>query len=464
MSRPTDIPLEPPTAAGPGIVPAVEDRSYLAFIGCALVSALAGGFLLAVWMPLSATGDALGAGRTPWLIQSHGWLQLQGWAGLFVAGMAVRLIPRFAGRKPLPRTLNLALLAPLAGAVLLRGLTQPWAEGDAAGRWALATAGVSAIGFAGVAAALAYTLARGRRPSDPWRYFAWAGAVWWAAWAMLFLLRLPETSGPTAGLIGPAENDLLTWAVLLGPIGNFIWGVQSRSVPIFFGRKTPTWRQAALPGAALNAGAALVALATFLDGESARAVARIGLAAAGLALLVLPWLTGSVWGEAKRLRPRAKPAARFVLAANISALVAGALLVWSVGAGWAGNDTAEFLARDAARHAYGIGLVTMLILGMARLIAPVFALERTESGVPQLLERAPFWLLAAATSLRVLSALFGEQTGYTQRMHTASLSGVLGWLAIAIFAFSVLRAARAEPKTKAALEQVASNARRRAGG
>jgi hypothetical protein len=97
-------------------------------------------------------------------------------------------------------------------------------------------------------------------------------------------------------------------------------------------------------------------------------------------------------------------------------------------------------------------VITMLIIGMARLIAPVFALERTESGVPRLFERAPFWLLITAAVLRVGSALVGEQTGYTSRMHSASLAGALAWVAIAIFAFSVLRAARAEAGTKASLE------------
>ncbi|MBE0608348.1 MAG: hypothetical protein IH609_03140, partial [Dehalococcoidia bacterium] len=116
---------------------------------------------------------------------------------------------------------------------------------------------------------------------------------------------------------------------------------------------------------------------------------------------------------------------------------------------------AEFAARDAARHVVGIGLVTMLILGMARLVAPVFALERTESGVPKLYERAPFWLLLGALALRGGSALLAEQISYDARMHWAAGAGVLAWLAIAIFAVSVLRAARAEPATKRALEALA---------
>ncbi|MBE0608181.1 MAG: hypothetical protein IH609_02275, partial [Dehalococcoidia bacterium] len=138
---------------------------------------------------------------------------------------------------------------------------------------------------------------------------------------------------------------------------------------------------------------------------------------------------------------------------------------------WAGAQTAldaenaEFAARDAARHVVGIGLVTMLILGMARLVAPVFALERTESGVPKLYERAPFWLLLGALVLRGGSALLAEQISYDARMHSAAAAGVLAWLAIAVFALSVVRATRNEGANKQSLDvQARAAAERRARG
>jgi hypothetical protein len=113
----------------------------------------------------------------------------------------------------------------------------------------------------------------------------------------------------------------------------------------------------------------------------------------------------------------------------------------------------------------GIGLVTMLILGMARLVAPVFALERTESGVPKLYERAPFWLLLGALVLRGGSALLAEQISYDARMHPAAAAGVLAWLAIAVFALSVARATRNEGANKQSLEvQARAVAERRARG
>ena len=131
MARPSDIPLEPPVVRGSGIVPAQEDRSYLLFIASAVVSALLGGFLLAVWAPLTTTGDLEPSARAPWMLQAHGWIQLQGWAGLFVAGMAVRIIPRFVGRRPLPRRVTLPLWVALCVPVLLRMTLEPYAAPDA---------------------------------------------------------------------------------------------------------------------------------------------------------------------------------------------------------------------------------------------------------------------------------------------------------------------------------------------
>lgn len=464
MANADDIALEPPLSRNAGVTPAVEDRSYLGFIAAALAAALGGGFLMAVWMPLAATGAMTGQDRVPWLVQAHGWVQVQGWAGLFVAGMAVRLMPRFAGRPPVGRKVTLPLLFALALPVALRMTLQPWAEGTLAGVTALTIGVLSAIGAAGVAAILALTLAKGRKPREPWRYFAWAGTVWWGVLAVM-VFAWGWRANRNGGLAPVAWDDLMTWVVLLGPIGNFIWSVQSRSVPIFFGRKTPTWRQAVVPGVVYNAGAALVALSLVFEGETAARFSGSGMALAGAGMVWLPVIAGSVWGRAKRLRPRARPAARFVLAANIAAVAAGVLLVWAGAQTALDGAYAEFAARDAARHVVGIGLVTMLILGMARLVAPVFALERTESGVPKLYERAPFWLLLGALLLRGGSALLAELISYDARMHSAAAAGGMAWLAIAIFALSVARATRNEGANKQSLEvQARAAAERRARG
>src|SRR5690606_1522798 len=122
-------------------------------------------------------------------------------------------------------------------------------------------------------------------------------------------------------------DDAMTWMVMLGAIASFIWAVQSRSVPIFFGRKIPSFRHVVVPGLLLNTGAAMFFAATWMDNTSARdTVVAVACLASGAGLAWLAPIAGSCWGTPNRLRPRARAAARFVLVANLAAVVCGILL------------------------------------------------------------------------------------------------------------------------------------------
>lgn len=444
----SDVPIGTPLVRAPDVRPAVEDRSYLWYIASALVMALAGGFLLAVLLPLAITGVIPWETHVPQLTQAHGWAQLQGWAGLFVAGMAMRLIPRFAGRPPVPGTVTLPVLALLVGGIVLRTVAQPAITGTA-GEVLMVVAGAGgSLGMLGVAAMLVVTLAKGRKRPEPWRYFAWAGAAWWAAWAVLGFAaawRAADHNRFTPALF----DEALTWVVIFGAVGNFVWGVQSRSVPVFFGRKTPTVRRALGPGIALNAGAALVAASTFGFGDAASArLEGAGLVLAGLASAALAPIAGSVWGVAHRLRPRSRAASRYVLAANVTTLVAGLLVAFAGAESALSGEFEAYGLRDAARHGFGLGMITMLIFGMAQLVAPIFALDRAEARRARIADVAPFWLLVAAVVLRMGAGLLFDVARTEPRMHTAALAGVLAWAAIALFALTVVRARLAEQHNK----------------
>ena len=449
--RQDDIQLEPPLAIHADVTPAVEDRTYLGFVGAALLIALTGGFVIATALPLIETGALPGVERTPRLIQAHGWAQVQGWAGLFVAGMSLRLIPRFAGRKPIPARLTLPILAALVFSAAVRTGAQPFIDGRA-GEVALVAAGLAGgAGMAAVAAVLAVTLRAGRGRGETWKALAMFGAAWWAAWAVYTVVAALRASGN--GLLTPLPLDeTITWIVMLAAIGNFVWAVQSRSVPVFFGRKVPPLRRTLAPALALNGGVLLIAISQASWGDETRQrVLGIGLAMAGIGTAALAPVAGSLWGKATRLRPRARSASRFVIAANWWAVVAGVLLIYAGSrSAWSGQYEA-FPARDAARHALGAGLITMLIPGMAQLIAPIFALGRAEGRPPGLLERLPFWLLLSAAILRVAAALSRGHGNNDLRLAAVSLAGVLAWLGLSLFAIMVLRALRAEPRMKALL-------------
>lgn len=416
-----------------------------------MAMALAGGFALAVVISLSATG-LFWEDRLPWLIQAHGWSQLGGWAGLFVAGMGFRLLPRFAGRRPLPKRANIGVFALLFSGLVVRTSAQTAAGGDIAAAGVLIGQMLWAAGALAFALIVAFTLARGRGRGrdEPWHVLASTGVLWWVVWAAASIAAGVQAAG-NDGFIPNPLDDAMTWMAMLGAIGNFVWAVQSRSVPIFFGRAKPSVRRIAAPGLLLNAGIALIFAGGLLDDAGSARLSGMGFLLSGAGLTWMAPIGGSCWGKATRLRPRARTAAGFVLFANRAALLCGLLLIWA-GARTLGED--EFAAvgvRDAARHAFGVGVITLLIVGMAQLVAPFFALRRVESRGVWLQDHGIFWLLATAAVLRVLSGLLLGHVDAAARMHISAAAGSLAWVGLLIFAVSMLKAVRSESRIKGSL-------------
>ena len=96
-------------------------------------------------------------------------------------------------------------------------------------------------------------------------------------------------------------------------------------------------------------------------------VRRSGLALTGAAMLWLAPLCGAVRGSAHRLHAASQPAAGFLVMANRWAMLAGCLLLAAaaITVSSSGLEIADGL-EDAAQHAIGLGLVTTLVVGMAR--------------------------------------------------------------------------------------------------
>lgn len=448
--RAGDISIDAPTARHADVVPAVEDRSYVLFIGGALFVAIAGGFLLGIASALAQSGAAW-VDRAPWLIQAHGAAQLEGWAGLFVAGMALRLLPRFAGRRPLKARVNIPLFVLLFSGVVIRTVAQPAAGAGGSPAAVLTGQLLWGGGAFALGVTVLLTLIRGRKRDEPWAVFAFCGATWWLVWGFTSVVAGVRATGNDAYVPG-ALDGAINWTVMLGAVGNFIWGVQSRSVPIFFGRKVPRLRQVVIPAVLLNTGVLAIFVAGWLSpGDTADRLTNIGLSLAAVAIIWLPFRAGACWGSATRLRPRARAAARFVLLANLSAVACGVLLLWAVS--FAGDNA--FAVRDGARHAFGVGVITMLVVGMAQLVAPFFALRRIESHGDWVMDRAVLWLLVSATVLRVAAGVLAGPVPFDARMHIAASAGVCAWVALVLFAVTVVRAIRAEPRIKAALSVAA---------
>src|SRR5579875_963971 len=427
--------------------PPAEERSYLLFVGAALALTLGAGLVLALFIPL-APDLGWDLDETA-LIQSHGWVQLQGWLGLMVAGMALRLVPRLAHRPPLPAALTLPPLGLMVSGTVLRLLT---GMGLRVPFLLLSAAGFEAAGLGMVAAVLAWTLARSRGQRESWRGAAWAATGWWAMWAALTALA-GARAALGGGLVPPALDQASIWAVLLGANGNVIWAIQSRSVPVFYGRQPPERLAPAL--GLYNLGTTLVLVSATPPGI---ALHQPGLGLAGAGVLWLAPLTGAIRGRPYRLRPPSRPAARFVITANRWALLAGGCLIaGALSSAWSSGVAARL--DDAALHGLGLGLATTLIVGMARLLAPVFAVARAIPG-GRSRSLGLIWLtLLAGTGSRLAAApLEGTAPSWYQGL--LGLADLLTWLGLAAFALGFARAWLRQASRREALARSARSGSR----
>jgi hypothetical protein len=127
------------------------DDAYRAFIPASLALAVFLGFALGIHVAVSRLTDGGSAERNAELVQAHGQVQLLGFAGLYVTGMAVRLLPRFAGSRLayaplLPVGLGL-MAAALAGRVIVLPLLPDGLHGVVAVMLAVAVFAASVCFF-----------------------------------------------------------------------------------------------------------------------------------------------------------------------------------------------------------------------------------------------------------------------------------------------------------------------------
>ena len=114
-------------------------------LGAALLIGAGGGFVLATVLTLTR---AFHVPTGVWwlaLAQAHGHLQLYGWAGLFVLGVALHFLPRLRGAGlAFPQALPWLLAALVAG-IVLRGLSQPLLAASGQGVWRVGLVGSGAL-------------------------------------------------------------------------------------------------------------------------------------------------------------------------------------------------------------------------------------------------------------------------------------------------------------------------------
>lgn len=368
-------------------MPRRDDATYAVFFAAGLAIALLAGLLLGAFAPLLPASAA----------QAHALLQSLGWIGLVVAGMALRLAARLAHRPRIPIPVVMAVFVLLLGGLLA------WASGLEAGPW------IWSAGAVLNALCLLRLLLPPPRAIGGWWPAMLAGAGWWLAAAAFAI------TGRTL------ETEL---ALILGVGGGFAFGVGSRMIPVFFGRRS------------VGAWPMLAGLVPFHAGLAA-VLAGYGWAAPvcafGMALLLA--LTGASGAPPSGLTSAAAGAARALRVANALGLLGAAAIGLAV-------VSPAFL--DAAVHLTGLGFLSVLIVGMAELLLPPFGLERTRQARFRP-ERWSAWLLAAGAVMRAAWLVLALPAWWL------AVAGALSWLGLAGFAFGLARAGLRGPALRAAL-------------
>jgi hypothetical protein len=416
-----------------------EPPVYRPFALIALATALLVGTPLGTWM---LTRLYWGGGPVPvesvWL---HAHLQIFGFFGTLIVGIAHHLVPRFAGRPVTVTPRTRWLVAALGAAPGLR------VAGAAAG----STAPV-------VAAALLEALAFGL-------FGAWVARALDAPH-----LRLTRThlTAATAWLVAALvlEAGLRAWATvdggpdvggmraahamgIYGGVVGWIVGVVLRAGPML----VPRWR---VPDAPARVVPATLGLGVVLAGVGVAGpwsgVTRVALERAGEALALGMVATVALSGGAFRRAPggalpllaRGGPETRLFRMAMLAAVVAA---VGSAGAAvFAWVAVPLSLLADALRHLVTVGLLTSMVVGMGFRLIPV--VEGVALPWPRLREVA-FWALLAAVLLRTSEVL--ADYGVEAILGLLPFSGGLVWVALAClgagFVGTVIRR-RGSPMTR----------------
>lgn len=432
----TSRPAEPRGAVQPH---ATNEGVHTRFLLASLAFGVLGGFSLAVVLPIEA---ALGRLDVGWLAhaQVHGHLQVIGFAGLFVLGVAARLIPSFGGRPLAGGSLLCAAFWLVLAGLLCRAIGQPLADHAPFAVLMVVGSVSEALGALAALLVVARTLRPWSARTSPSAMLLTASMAWLTAQAGMGAWWILELAGEGERLLGGNENSVLLQAQVFGFLLSAFIGVGLRSFPSFFGARLPEgrwlWSLAALLQVGIVVWTAGLLWAT-RDGDRARAASATGQLAVGMALIGVGTAVGW-WRRGNRLAPASRHFAwslRLILA---WLTVTGALLTATAARALLDGSIVSSLQIDAIRHIFLIGVITLAISVMGQLILPEFASER--------LLRSPGawrgWVFGAALSiaavLRGVLPLAGVDGDV--RYWLMAVAGLTGLGSVSLFALLYSRA------------------------
>lgn len=457
------------------------------YIWAALAIAIVVGFAIGAYLAfVIGYGFPLGEGFSS-LIQTHGHLQLVGWAGLFIMGVSLHFLPRLAS-VPLPSPHRIdRILWLMALGLFLRALGQPMLPSLQGSPlfvpvlWlVVASGGLEGWGILLYLSLLLGTLGgRGEVGLQPaFRsvrpYFGMMAAGWllYAGLNMLLLLHMALSSRI---VVDPAWNEWALQIFLHLVLLPMAFAHSVRLLPLFLALAAPDWPVRGTAYAyLLSVGLQMVPTAPSLAGlapETARSLSSLGML---LKSGVILWFVYEL-DLLTRRRPLGRPArfletgperpptrpglpdygefGRFerlvyaaytwlILAAFFELLLGGgALLGFPIPIG-----------TDAIRHMYVLGFITLLIFGVSVRMLPGFLKKKRVAST--ILVDATFWLGNVATIFRVLPLMLPPRlldalpSAGVMAQTAFAVSGLIGLGAVVCLAANLWRTITSPTETK----------------
>jgi uncharacterized protein involved in response to NO len=430
-------------------------------LGEALLIGASGGFVLATVLTLTRAFHVPTGVWWVALAQAHGHLQLYGWAGLFILGVAFHFLPRLRGAGlAYPQAIPW-LLGTLVAGIVLRGIGQPLFAATGQGIWkiAMVTSGVvELVAFLGFLTIVIATAMQGPKLSTrpqlqktlPFLVGIFA-SLGLAAIINLFNVSLASVVA-VAGVV-PASGDALNVTLgLLGFLVPMALTMSAQTLPMYAGLE-PFPRKLFWPLAIGYFGG--LALALVGIGSGIGWLEGLGTLLVGAVLLIFVVLfmrlmraRGKLPQRVAKLAPEPEaaehhyrrqissdrsaygPFVALVASAYTWAIVGGALLVIDGIAGVL--DLGAPFSLDAARHSLAIGFIALLICGIAPRMVPGFSGGHILSAK---LVTATLWLGNSAAILRVGSLLIApllDALGPSGAFVDSLLFGLSGPLGLAL--------------------------------
>jgi metal-sulfur cluster biosynthetic enzyme len=445
---------------GAAAIPLMEERPkqatqlYFIAVITSIAIAVLGGFPLGILAALGGGRDiGLGARWAP-IVQAHGHLQLVGFVGLFIAGIAYHVLPRFKNTELALPHLALPSIALLALGAVLRTITQPWADSGAIAALLVVSGVLELAGAATFTAVLVATLARTQRKNYD-RYLVTA-AAWFVAASAANLLMVGEIARDGGSVVPASRDTPLLEMYSFGFIALFVLGISIRVLPHFLSLRPPQDRYFT-PALALYTVGLLVRvgsgwLGAYVDWTRPDWLAAASIyamtAAAGLFVFALNLHRTSIRDESDEAPG---PHERLIRTAYVWLVIAFAIEGWYATKGLAGDFQPDFLEGGGARHALALGFVTQMIFGVGSRALPVFAGKKLYS---ERLVVVAWILINIATLLRVGHAVIPAGS-VTLRFDHIAVAGGVALIALVVFAYNIMRTVQPSRRRDVTQEELA---------